>query len=56
MRTRNARILALMICALYWLPQGVQAQDRPNIVYLLVDNWGWGDIGVSREHRANAED
>jgi len=22
------------------------AGDRPNIVYILVDNWGWGDIGV----------
>jgi arylsulfatase A-like enzyme len=22
------------------------AQDRPNIIYILVDNWGWGDIGV----------
>jgi arylsulfatase A-like enzyme len=20
--------------------------DRPNIIYLLVDNWGWGDIGL----------
>ena len=19
---------------------------KPNIVYLLLDNWGWGDIGV----------
>lgn len=25
---------------------GLFAQDKPNIVYLLVDNWGWGDIGV----------
>jgi arylsulfatase A-like enzyme len=22
------------------------AQEKPNIVYILVDNWGWGDIGV----------
>lgn len=22
------------------------AQDRPNIVYILIDNWGWGDISV----------
>ena len=22
------------------------AQDKPNVVYILVDNWGWGDIGV----------
>jgi hypothetical protein len=20
--------------------------DKPNIVYILVDNWGWGDISV----------
>jgi len=22
------------------------AQDQPNIVYILVDNWGWGDISI----------
>ena len=22
------------------------AQDKPNIVYILVDNWGWGDIAL----------
>ena len=22
------------------------AADKPNVVYILVDNWGWGDIGV----------
>jgi hypothetical protein len=21
-------------------------EDKPNIVYILVDNWGWGDIGI----------
>jgi len=24
----------------------VSAQDKPNILYILVDNWGWGDISV----------
>jgi len=22
------------------------AQDKPNILYILVDNWGWGDISI----------
>ena len=22
------------------------AQDKPNIVYILVDNWGWADIRI----------
>lgn len=22
------------------------AENKPNVVYILVDNWGWGDIGV----------
>ncbi len=24
----------------------VFAKDKPNIVYILVDNWGWGDISI----------
>lgn len=24
----------------------VFAQDKPNILYILVDNWGWGDIRI----------
>ena len=24
----------------------VCAKDKPNIVYILVDNWGWGDISI----------
>ena len=23
-----------------------RAADKPNIVYMLVDNWGWGDIAL----------
>jgi arylsulfatase A-like enzyme len=28
------------------LPSVLQAAEKPNIVYILVDNWGWGDISV----------
>ena len=41
-----------MICALVVAtslgPTGsaLAQTDRPNIIYLLVDNWGWGDIGL----------
>lgn len=31
---------------LYLAAAGVLAQDKPNIVYILVDNWGWGDISI----------
>ena len=31
--------LFLMVTTIY-------AQDKPNIVYILVDNWGWGDIRI----------
>lgn len=24
----------------------ILAAEQPNILYILVDNWGWGDIGV----------
>ncbi|MBW2714073.1 MAG: sulfatase-like hydrolase/transferase, partial [Deltaproteobacteria bacterium] len=22
------------------------AQEKPNVVYILVDNWGWGDLSI----------
>ena len=27
-------------------PAMAQPQGKPNIVYILVDNWGWGDISI----------
>ncbi len=41
------RVSAASICAaLVLIGSLASAQDKPNIVYILVDNWGWGDIGV----------
>ncbi len=40
------------VCAsliwLAWLLAGIPvfAADKPNIVYILVDNWGWGDLSI----------
>ncbi len=37
---------AIPILLLYVLAPFVSAQDNPNVVYILVDNWGWGDISI----------
>ncbi len=37
-------LVCLMVC--FCLAPGAYAQDKPNVVYILVDNWGWGDIAV----------
>lgn len=36
----------LVVALLGLLPFPSDAASKPNIVYLLVDNWGWGDISV----------
>ncbi len=36
----------LLILSVALLAPAAFAADKPNVVYILVDNWGWGDIGV----------
>jgi arylsulfatase len=36
----------ISIVTILLLSHSVAAREKPNIVYILVDNWGWGDIGV----------
>ncbi len=43
--------MRVVLSSVFWLfllwPAAVaSAQEKPNIVYILVDNWGWGDIAV----------
>ena len=41
---RTIQILTVIVWSLGSL--NAFAQNKPNVVYILVDNWGWGDIGV----------
>jgi hypothetical protein len=36
----------LLALATILFPSTSSADDKPNVVYLLVDNWGWGDIEI----------
>jgi arylsulfatase A-like enzyme len=37
-------VLSLALALSGLVASSVEAEDNPNIVYILVDNWGWGDI------------
>jgi len=39
----KSSISLLLLCL---LGSVAAAQDKPNVVYILVDNWGWGDISI----------
>jgi arylsulfatase len=41
--SKSAALLILFSCL---LGSVASAQDKPNVVYILVDNWGWGDISA----------
>ncbi len=38
--------IALVMVALLAGGNFAFADEKPNIVYILVDNWGWGDISI----------
>ena len=42
-KVARALVTLIALCPAY---SAVAQTDRPNIVYLLVDNWGWGDISL----------
>ncbi|NIZ61942.1 arylsulfatase [Sedimentitalea sp. CY04] len=48
MNLLNRQLLAAAVFAvpLVVASPSLAQSDKPNIIYLLVDNWGWGDIGL----------
>lgn len=43
---KTNKLVAPMVLAAMSLACSATAADKPNIVYILVDNWGWGDISI----------
>lgn len=40
------KLMRAVVALISVLCSGAYAADKPNIVYILVDNWGWGDISI----------
>lgn len=36
----------MLAFGLFLMVSTTYAQSKPNILYILVDNWGWGDIRI----------
>jgi arylsulfatase len=36
----------LILVSVFFFPLHSQAQDKPNIVVMMVDNLGWGELGT----------
>ncbi len=43
---RTARIAVFFIATLVWASPGLAATGKPNIVLVLMDNFGYGEVGV----------
>lgn len=39
-------LFSIVLCIFFPIGAVAVASEKPNIVYILVDNWGWGDISV----------
>ncbi|MBW2472074.1 MAG: sulfatase-like hydrolase/transferase [Deltaproteobacteria bacterium] len=43
---RMTLIVSLVALVVTLASSPARAAEKPNIVYILVDNWGWGDISI----------
>ena len=46
MQTRFKRFTVVMVSLLLLASTNAIARDKPNIVLILMDNFGWGELGV----------
>ena len=46
MKPTPSLFLSLSLILLGIAASSAFGQNKPNVVYILVDNWGWGDISV----------
>ena len=46
MQSRKAAILSVLACSLLGCLSTAHAADKPNIVLMVQDNLGWGEVGT----------
>jgi arylsulfatase A-like enzyme len=46
MKPTPALFISLTLIVSGVITSSANARDKPNVVYILVDNWGWGDLSI----------
>jgi arylsulfatase len=46
MKRLFALVVGLVLALVTLMPPGLQAAEKPNIVLVFMDNFGWGEIGA----------
>ncbi len=40
-------VLSMVLCAFAQMPAGAAEQQRPNVLFIMVDDLGWSDVGFN---------